>query len=114
MTSVITDRFALPVDGGPGGGGGGAGIHSTLNVAGTNDITADVFPLISGLQTNMWFSLRPFAINTGAIRLNLGASGLVACVKPGGADFAAGEFNPALLYLINFDGTKYTVQSPSF
>ncbi len=114
MASVITDRFAQIVDGGPGGGGGGAGIHGSQNVTGTNDITANADPTIRGYAPIMLFLLRPVAPNTGAVFADWDSSGRLQILKPNGDPLAAGEFSPNLEYLIKFNITDFRIIAPSF
>ena len=112
MTSTITDR----VNGAVAGVAvtTGFGILATENVAGTNTVTADTTPTISGYVTNMYASIRPANNNTGPVDINLGEGGLVNLLKPNGDELAADEFNTALEYLIRFNGTEFRIVTPSF
>lgn len=112
MASTITDRVNGAVSGVS--VTNGVGIISTENVAGTNTVTADASPTISGYLTNQYYSIRPANLNTGAVDVNIGEGGLVDLLKPNGDELAAGEFNPALEYLIKFNGTNMRIITPSF
>ena len=112
MASTITDR----VNGAVAGVSvtSGFGIFATSNVAGTNTVTADTNPAISGYVVDMWATIRPVNNNTGPVDINLGEGGLVNLLKPNGDELAADEFNTALEYLIKFNGTEFRIVTPSF
>lgn len=112
MVSTITDRVGnvsngTPVNTGP-------GIVQTTNVAGTDTVTADTTPVINGYRENQSFYIRPVNLNTGAVDVNFGGGGLVSLLKPNGDELGAGEFNPALEYLVKFNGTEMRIIAPSF
>jgi hypothetical protein len=114
MTSTITDRVNV-VAGGTPVSSGGFGIIQCINVGGTADnVTADTQPSINGYPTNQWFAIRPLVPNTGPMKVNLGQGGEVDLLKPNGDPLAADEFNPALEYLLKFNGTNMRIVTPSF
>lgn len=113
MASTITDRVAIAVTGGA-ISAGGYGTISCSNVAGTNVVTATGSPSISGYVTNMMYAVRPFALNTGPVDINIDNRGLVSVLKPNSSELDANDFNPALEYLLKFDGTNMKILTPSF
>lgn len=112
MASTITDRVNGVVSGVA--VVNGSGIISTSNVAGVDAITADTTPTISGYLNPSLYFLRPANANTGPVDANLGGGGMVSVLKPNGDELAAGEFSPALEYLLKFNGTEFRVIAPSF
>lgn len=113
MASTITDRVAGSVGGQPVSLGGIAIIQCT-NVSGTNTVLADCSPDIAGYVTHQYFSIRPFANNTGPVDVNFASQGLKNLLKPNGDELAADEFVTTLEYLIKYNGTEFRIVAPSF
>lgn len=114
MVSTITDRIAFTVPGGAVSAGGFGNI-TCQPVSGTaNLIEAETSPPISGYLLNQTYYLRPLLMNTGAVDLNLSKRGFVSVLKPNGGELAADEFNPALEYILKFNGNEMRIISPSF
>ena len=116
MASVITDRVAAAVDGAPVTIGGlGIGIIQCTNVSGTDTVLADTLPPIEEYSTNQYYSIRPFALNTGAVNVNFEDLGEMDLHKPSGAELDPGDFNPAFEYLIKkYNSTSLRIVSPGF
>ena len=112
MVSTITDRVNGAVSGVS--VAAGAGIIVCSNVVGTNSITADTTPAISGYLNPSLYLIRPQNTNTGAVQVNLGQGGLVDLLSPSGAALVAGQFDPALEYIVRFNGVNMRIVSPSF
>jgi hypothetical protein len=114
MVSVITDRVAAVVGGSP-VSQGGYGIIQCTNVGGTpNLVTADTEPSINGYVVNQVFSIRPVVLNDGPVDVNFGNGGFVSLLKPNGDELGDDEFNPALEYLVKFNGNEMRILAPSF
>lgn len=113
MVSTITDRVAGSVNGAP-VSVTGYGIIQGTSVGGTADnITAVAAPVIPAYASNQYYSLRPVLPNNGAVDLDFGY-GFKNLLKPAGGELAAGEFDPALEYLIKYNGTEFRIVAPSF
>lgn len=113
MASTITDRVAGSVNGQPVSLGGFA-IIQCVDVSGINTVLADCSPSISAYITHQYFSIRPFANNTGPVDVNFHDQGLVNLLKPNGDELAADEFNVNLEYLLKYNGTEFRIVTPSF
>lgn len=114
MVSEITDRVAVVVAGTPVSQGGYGNIQCT-NVGGTPDmVTADTEPSINGYVVNQIFLIRPAVLNDGPVDVNLGSGGFVSLLKPNGDELGDDEFNPALEYIIKFNGNEMRIIAPSF
>lgn len=112
MASTITDRIAGSVDGQPVSLGGFAIIQCT-NVSGTNTVLADCSPDIAGYVTHQYFSIRPFANNTGPVDVNFSDEGLANLLSPSGAELAADQFNVNNEYLIKcMSATEFRIVAP--
>ncbi len=116
MVSVITDRVAASVEGAPVTIGGlGIGIIQCTNVSGTDTVLADTLPAITEYAANQYYSIRPAALNTGAVNVNFEDIGEMDLHKPSGSELDAGDFNPALEYLIKrYNSTSMRIVSPGF
>lgn len=108
MVSTITDRVAAAVDGAP-VSVGGYGIIQCTDVSGTDTVLANTAPVISDYYANQYFSIRPFAANTGPVDVNFQSKGLKNLLKPNGAELDADDFVPALEYLIKYNGTDFRI-----
>ncbi len=114
MVSVITDRVNGAASPAPVAGGGG-GIYTATNVAGTNTVTADLSPATNqGYKLNQMVFIRPVILNTGPVQVNFDEGGLVDLLSPNGSALSAGQFDPALEYLVKFNGTEFRIVTPSF
>jgi len=81
-------------------------------VAGTNTITATATPALTGaLGGSMNFILKPAATNTGAVTLNINASGAVAVVDAEGTALTAGALRINANYFLHYDSgiSKYVI-----
>lgn len=112
MVSTITDRIGGVASGIP--VAQGLGMVLVEGVTGTNTVTGTTFPAIDGYTVGMIYSIRPVNANTGPVDVNFGSGGLVNLLKPNGDELAAGEFDPALNYLVQFNGTEMRIVTPSF
>ena len=112
MVSTITDRVNGAVSGVS--VAAGAGIIVCSNVSGTDVITATTTPAISGYLNPSLYLLRPANMNTGPVDANLGAGGLISVLSPSGAELTAGQFDPALEYILRFNGTEFRIVTPIF
>src|SRR5262245_25289286 len=73
-------------------------------VSGTNTITATATPALTGaLGGSMNFILKPAATNTGAVTLNINASGAVDVVDAEGTALAAGALRINANYFLHYD-----------
>jgi hypothetical protein len=115
MVSTITQRIGGAVDGVPVNVSGG-GIVNTTDVAGTNDITASGYPPISAYFPFQKFMVRPFAVNTSSVTLDIDEKGVLPWRKPSGAEHGNGDLSPNIEYLVQLNEamTEFRTVAPSF
>lgn len=103
MVSTITDRVAGAVSGAlvnPGR------IFQASSVAGTNTITATLFPTITQYFGDMVLLIRPANPNTGPVTLNLDGVGALPWRTPSGAEHASGDLSTSLEYWVKLNSAK--------
>lgn len=112
MVSTITQRIGGAVAGTPVNTGAGGAVQA-INVAGTNNLTAETTPAISNYFPNQLFLIRPASVNGGPVDLDLGP-GVKPWRKPSGANHAAGDLSPNIEYLIKMsaDLTEFRTIAP--
>ena len=84
------------------------GVTSRLSsVSGTNTITASATPSVAGYGAGMGFLLKPAAVNTGAVTINLNSAGAKAIKDAWNTDLIGGELDPDGEFPIFYDGTRF-------
>ena len=112
MVSTIRERISGSVAGQPVSLGGFAIIQVT-SVSGTDTVLGTASPDIAAYVSNQYFSIRPFANNTGPVDVNFSGKGLANLLTPSGAELAADQFNVNNEYLIKcVNSTEFRIVAP--
>lgn len=112
IARIVDDTVGPPgPTGAPGAtGANGAGIILATNVSGVNDVVAESDPAIL-VYSDSIVLIRPPAVNSGPMRLNLGP-GLIPWTKPDGSAMEGEEISPNQDYLLRCAVTSFRTIAP--
>lgn len=84
----------------------GKSVTTLSSVAGTNAITANAFPGLTGYTDGQTFLLRPIATNTGAVTLSISGVGAKPLKSAAGAALGSGDVQFGTQYIVSYYGAN--------